>query len=144
MFPLSTQVRFACAQAQEGIFRLAGRAFPASVNVLLEEGRSAAEHPRSIAEAQARIEETVRLVEEGASDTIDVDPATPFVHALPIGMVFDLTAEQYVRDWALPQFYFHVVIAYAILRAEGVDLGKVDYTAHMFAYVRPGTMPPGL
>jgi hypothetical protein len=56
-------------------------------------------------------------------------------------MIFDLTAEQYVPDWALPQVYFHVVTACAILRSEGVDLGKVDYVAHMFPYLRPGTMP---
>ena len=31
--------------------------------------------------------------------------------------------------------------AYAILRAQGVDLGKVDYVAHMFPYLRPGTLP---
>ena len=141
MFPLSTQVRFACVQAQEGMFRLSGRDFPASVNVLLDEGRNAGERPGSIAEARARIDETVALVEGVASDALDVGPAMPIAHALPTGMVFDLSAEQYVRDWALPQFYFHVVIAYAILRAEGVELGKVDYTAHMFAYLRPGTMP---
>jgi hypothetical protein len=34
------------------------------------------------------------------------------------------------------------MIAYAILRAQGVDLGKADYVAHMFGYLRPGTMPP--
>ena len=62
-------------------------------------------------------------------------------HDLPIGITFDLTAIQYVRDWTLPQFYFHVMIAYAILRAEGIELGKADYVAHMFAYLRPGTMP---
>ena len=62
-------------------------------------------------------------------------------HALPMGMIFDLTAEQYVRDWALPQFYFYVMTAYAILRAAGIDLGKADFVAHMFAYLRPGTMP---
>lgn len=56
-------------------------------------------------------------------------------------MVFDLTAEGYARDWALPQVYFHVMIAYAILRSRGMDLGKADYVAHMFAYLRPGTMP---
>lgn len=56
-------------------------------------------------------------------------------------MVFDLTTEQYSRDWALGQFYFHVMIAYAILRAQGVSLGKADYVPHMFAYLRPGTMP---
>ena len=141
MFPLSTQIRFACVQAQEGTFRLRGEAFPTSVAVLLDEGRNAAEHPGSLADARARIAETVAVVEAAASDTPDVDPATPIAHTLPQGMVFDLTAEQYVRDWALPQFYFHVMIAYAILRAQGVDLGKTDYVAHMFAYLRPGTLP---
>jgi hypothetical protein len=57
-------------------------------------------------------------------------------------MIFDLTAEGYTRDWALSQFYFHVMIAYAILRSQGVDLGKADYVAHMFPYLRPGTTPP--
>jgi hypothetical protein len=141
MFPLSTQIRFACVQAQEGVFRLQGRAFPASIEVLLNEGRNATEYPGSIAEAKARIDETVAVVEATASDRLDMDPATPIAHALPTGMVFDLTAEQYARNWALPQFYFHVMIAYAILRTEGVDLGKADYLPHIFAYLRPGTMP---
>jgi hypothetical protein len=141
MFPLSTQIRFACVQAQEGVFRLRGQAFPASVELLLEEGRNAAERPGSIADARARISQTITVVEEVASEAVDVDPATPIAHALPTGMVFDLTAEQYARDWALPQFYFHVMVAYGILRAEGVNLGKADYVAHMFAYLRPGTMP---
>lgn len=141
MFPLSTQIRFACVQAQEGVFRLQGRAFPAAVDVLLNEGRNAVEHPGSIADARARIDETLAVVEAAALDTRDVAPARPIAHALPDGMIFDLTAEQYVRDWALPQFYFHVMIAYAILRAEGVDLGKGDYVAHMFAYLRTDTMP---
>ena len=70
-----------------------------------------------------------------------VDPARAIAHALPQGMIFDLSAEQYARDWAIPQFYFHVMTAYAILRAEGAALGKADYVAHMFAYLRPGTMP---
>ena len=141
MFPLSTQVRFACVQAQEGVFRLRGEAFPSSVAILLDEGRNAAEHPGSIAEARARITETVAVVEAAAADALVVDPATPIAHALPQGMVFDLTAEQYARDWALPQFYFHVVTAYAILRAQGVELGKADFVAHMFAYLRQGTLP---
>lgn len=140
MFPLSTQIRFACVQAQEGVSRLRGRAFPASVDVLLNEGRNAVERPGSVADARRRIKETVAVVEAVASDALVVDPATPIAHALPTGMIFDLTAEQYARDWALPQFYFHVMIAYAILRAGGVDLGKADYVAHMFAYLRPSTM----
>ena len=141
MFPLATQVRFACVQAQEGVFRLKGEAFPASLDALLNEARGAAERPGSLADAQARIDETVALVEAAALEALDVNAGAPIAHALPNGMVFDLTAERYARDWALPQFYFHVMIAYAILRNQGVELGKVDYVAHMFAYLRPGTMP---
>jgi hypothetical protein len=111
MFPLSTQVRFACVQAQEGVYRLQGRAFPDTLTVLLDEGRNAAEHPGSIAEARARIDETLEIVKALAVKAPEVDPSTPIAHALPAGMVFDLTAEQYVRDWALPQFYFHVMTA---------------------------------
>jgi hypothetical protein len=141
MFPLSTQVRFACVQAQEGMFRLRGAAFPPTIEVLLNEGRNAGEHPGSMAEALARIDETVALVESLSAGDIDVDPQTSIAHALPQGMIFDLTAEQYVRDWAIPQFYFHVMAAYAILRSKGVELGKVDYVAHMLGYLRPGTVP---
>ena len=135
MFPLSTQIRFACVQAQEGMFRLLGQAFPPSIEVLLDEGRNAADRPGSMADARARIAETIAMIE--AADIPELDPATPIAHALPQGMVFDLTAAQYVRDWALPQFYFHVMTAYAILRAQAVELGKADYVAHMFPYLRP-------
>lgn len=141
MFPLSTQIRFACVQAQEGVFRLQGQPFPPSVEILLNEGRNAAERPGSITDAQARIGETVALVDAVASNALELDPATPIAHALPMGMVFDLSAEQYARDWALPQFYFHVMTAYAILRVGGIDLGKADYVAHMFTHLRPGTIP---
>jgi len=141
MFPLSTQIRFACVQAQEGLFRLRQEAFPPSVAVLLEEGRHADMQPGTIADARARIAETIAIVEAAATDAPVLDPATPIAHSLPQGMIFDLTAEQYVRDWTLPQFYFHVMTAYAILRAQGVDLGKADYVAHMFPYLRPGTLP---
>ena len=77
------------------------------------------------------------MVETAAAAGIAIDPSAPIAHALPIGMTFDLTAEQYARDWALPQFYFHVMTAYAFLRAQGVELGKADYVTHMFAYLRP-------
>lgn len=141
MFPLSTQIRFACVQALEGVFRLRQEALPSSAGVLLDEGRHATERPGSMADAQARIAETIEIVKAAATGMVDLDAATPIAHALPQGMVFDLTAKQYVRDWALPQFYFHVMTAYAILRVHGVELGKADYVAHMFAYLRPGSAP---
>ena len=141
MFPLSTQVRFACVQAQEGMHRLNGTAFPSTLQELLDEGRNAAEHPGSMADALARIDETVALVTSLAAEPDDQDEQRPIAHALPAGMVFDLTAAQFARDWALPQFYFHVMTAYAILRSQGIALGKVDYVAHMLGYLRQDTIP---
>lgn len=141
MFPLSTQIRFACVQAQEGVFRLRQDAFPPSIDALLDEGRNGADHPGTIADALAAITATIDIVRKAADGAPEIDPATPIAHRLPQGMIFDLTAEQYVRDWALPQFYFHLMAAYAILRAQGVALGKADYVAHMFAHLRPGTLP---
>lgn len=144
MFPLFTQICFSCVQAQEGMARLRQEELPGSIAGLLEDGRNALAAPRSIAEAQARIADTLRTVEAAATDAAYLAPDTPIAHTLPQGMVFDLTAAQYVRDWAIPQFYFHIMAAYAILRAQGVNLGKPDYVAHMFAFLRPGTMPsPG-
>nr|WP_047168973.1 DUF1993 domain-containing protein [Sphingomonas sp. Y57] len=141
MFPLSTQIRFACVQAQEGVARLRGEALPPSIAALLDEARNAAERPGTIADARRRIAETLDMVDAAAADMPDIDPATPIAHDLPQGMIFDVTAAQYVRDWTLPQFYFHLMAAYAILRAQGIELGKADYVAHMFAYLRPGTLP---
>jgi uncharacterized protein len=141
MFPLSTQITFACVQAQEGVFRLRQEPLPSSVMVLLEDGRNAAERPGSLINARNKIAATIDIVKAATVDAPDIDPTTPIAHELPQGMIFDMTAEQYVRDWALPQFYFHVMTAYSILRSQRIELGKVDYIAHMFGYLRPGTAP---
>ncbi|CCW18018.1 hypothetical protein EBBID32_23680 [Sphingobium indicum BiD32] len=141
MYPLSTQIRFACVQAQEAVYRLKGEDFPASLGALIDEGRNGAEHPGSIEDAQARIAQTVALLEALGPDALDAASGTMIAHTLPNGIILDLTADQYARDWSLSQFYFHLMTAYAILRANGVELGKADYIPHIFPYVRPGTMP---
>jgi hypothetical protein len=141
MFPLFTQVCFSCAQAHEGMGRLRQQPFAEAHGRLLDEGRGAGESSWSIADAQARITETLAMVDQAAADLSPLPPETPVAHSLPNGMIFDLDAGQYVRDWAIPQLYFHIMAAYAILRAEGVSLGKADFVAHMFAHLRPGTMP---
>lgn len=143
MFPLSTQIRFVCVQVQEAVSRLKGEALPESLNELLDEGRNAGEQPGSLSDAQARIDEAIALLDSLAPDALDGDVGRPIAHALPIGMVFDLTAQQYARDWTLGQFYFHLMTAYAILRSNKVALGKADYIPHMIAHLRPGTMPKG-
>ncbi len=141
MFPLATQVRFACVQALEGVSRLRGDPPFEEIDALLGELRKPAEMVGSIAEAQRLLAKTVALIEAAASDLRGGDPDRALAHGLPIGIVFDFTAEQYARDWSLPQFYFHVVTAYAILRHQGVSLGKADYVGHLQPFIRPGTMP---
>lgn len=141
MFPLSTQIRFACVQVHEAACRLRGQAFPESLGELLNEGRNAGERPGSLADVQARIDEAIALLNSLAPDVLDADSARPIAHELPNGMVFDLTAEQYARDWSLAQFYFHLMTAYAILRSQNVELGKADYIPHMLAHLRPESMP---
>lgn len=141
MFPLSTQVRFACVQAREAACRLTGTEFPAAITQLLDEGRGAGDRPGTLAEAKARIAETIALLEGLAPDALDAEADSPIAHQLANGMIFDLTAEQYARDWVLGQFYFHVMTAYAILRSQGVALGKADYIPHMLPCLRPGSIP---
>ncbi|MXP43778.1 DUF1993 domain-containing protein [Allopontixanthobacter sediminis] len=141
MFPLATQIRFACVQALEGVSRLRNKEFPPAVQVLLDEGRGAGDNPGTIADAQTRIGEALTFLQALPDVDPDTDARQTIAHTIPNGMIFDLTAEQYARDWAIAQFYFHVMTAYAILRSRGVDLGKADYIAHMFTYLRPETMP---
>lgn len=141
MFPLSTQIRFACVQAQEAVARLTGQDLPDAVATLLDEGRNAGERPGSITDAQARIAETLALLDGLAPDALDREPDSALAHPLPNGMTLDLTAEQYARDWTLAQFYFHVMTAYAILRSHKVALGKADYVPHLLPYFRPQVSP---
>lgn len=142
MFPLATQIRFACVQAQEAPLRLLGRPLE-PLDDLLNEGRNAGEQPGTIAGARARIDEALAFLGGLGPDALDQAPAgDPLVLVLPMGMTFDLTREQFARDWALGQFYFHLMAAYAILRKEGIELGKADYVPHMFAYLRDSGPPP--
>ena len=114
---------------------------PDSVSTLLDEGRNAGEAPGTIRDAQARIRETLATVDSMVETRSRLEASAAIAHELPNGMIFDLTAEQYARDWAIPQFYFHLMAAYAILRGEGVPLGKIDYVAHMLPFLREGTAP---
>ena len=141
MYPLSAQLRFAAFQSQEAMFRLRGEAIPQSLNAVASEGRDAGEVPGSIAHARTRIGEALSFLDTVDDDALDEGVSLIIAVELPGGIIFDMTGEQYARDWALPQFYFHVVTAYAILRHQGVEIGKADYVPHMFAYLRPGSMP---
>lgn len=122
MHPLAVQIRFLSNQPGEAIERLTGRKFT-----------SRDENDSSFADAKAvlaRMDEYLASIE--ASELVAADKT--LVIDLPNGMEFTMNAEQYVRDWSLPNFYFHLTTAYAILRAQGLELGKADFLPHMFKY----------
>jgi len=139
MYPLASQVRFACLQAQEAWFRLKGEPLPESLTELAAAGRAGGDEPLSLADAHACVDRALAFLACLAADELDACADNAVAIELPNGMAFDLTGDQYARDWALPQFYFHLNTAYAILRHKGIDLGKADYVKHMFAYLRPTT-----
>ena len=137
MFPLATQLRFAAVQAYDGPRRLRGDPHPPEVEAILNEGRNAGENPGTLAQARVRLDQALAYVDSLGADALDqAGEDAPLVLDLPMGMTFDLTRAQFARDWALGQFMFHVMAAYAILRKEGVEIGKADYVPHMFAYLR--------
>lgn len=124
MFPLSRQIRFACNLPGEAMAGVAGVAYSSSDI-----------DDTTLTAARERIAATRALVAGWRSTPFGADDA-PVEFSLANGMTFDLQTESYVRDWALPQFYFHLMSAYAILRAAGVTLGKADYVGFMFQYLR--------
>ena len=130
MFPLASQIRFTCTQALQPFARLGVSDVPEFV----EDAVDFVGMQDQIARALAFLDTIGR---ETLGDALDQSVS----FTLPNGMTFDMTALDYLRDWAQPQFYFHRVAAYAVLRHMGVPLGKADYVSYMMRYLRPGTAP---
>jgi hypothetical protein len=128
MFPLAAQVRFTCYQATDSAAKLTGLVGPG-----MPEGEASFEDLKGhIAVALAFLDGLAPSAFDGAEDRV-------ITLKLPGGVVFEMTGAQFVRDWALAQFYFHAVTAYDILRHNGVELSKRDYVAHALGYLKsPG------
>ncbi|WP_300973469.1 DUF1993 family protein [Sphingomonas sp. LHG3406-1] len=141
MFPLGTQLRFASFLAQEAVYRLRGEEVPAELLAVRTHGAMRPDEPGTLDDCRAILAQALAFLDGVGETELDAAADRPLAHALPMGMVFDMTGSSYVRDWALPQVGFHVDMAYALLRSAGVPLGKRDYVPHMWAYLRPGTMP---
>jgi hypothetical protein len=125
MFPLETQVRIAVNQIILALGRVCGTDIP------LDEAPYA-----TLDEARARVA-AVSAAVVAAKDAKWADAEDQVDFTLPNGMRFVMTAEEYVRDWTLPNLYFHVTMTYALLRREGLPLGKFDYMKHMARHARP-------
>jgi hypothetical protein len=143
MYPLGGQVLFCCFMSQEAVYRFRGQPVPEAIEQLRRSGWSSGEQPVRLHEARLHIADALQFLEAIEPGSLDGAATIPIELVLPNGMTFDMNGSQYARDWVLPQFYFHLMIAYAILRNRGVDLGKKDFVPYLWAYIRPETIPQG-
>jgi len=83
----------------------------------------------TIDELIARIDKTLELLERVKPEDLDGDEER--IVELPMGKTQRITLEVkgYALGWVVPQVFFHVSIAYAILRSKGVPLGKKDFSS---------------
>lgn len=115
MFPLSRQIQSASDVAKASVGRLTGVEIP-----------SFPDTETTLPELRERIRKTVEFVQSVPAERFDgADTREVTVNAR--GHVLKFTGADYVVTWALPNFYFHITTAYAILRHNGVDIGKRDY-----------------
>ena len=116
MFALLRQVQVACDFAKGVSARLAGAEVP-----------SVADDETSFSQLQTRIQSTLAFLdslpaagfETAGEREIVLRPGTPKERRF--------AGQAYLLSYGLPQFFFHVTTAYAILRHNGIELGKKDY-----------------
>lgn len=115
MFPLSRQVQIACDTAKGAVARLSGVEIPKHEDT-----------ERDFIELKARIAKTADFVRGFRPAQIDGTEEKDIVLRLS-GREVTFKGMQYLLGFALPNFYFHVTTAYAILRQNGVEIGKRDF-----------------
>lgn len=116
MLPFTSQVTIACDAAKLCIARLSGVEAPKYEDT-----------ETTLAELRERIARTLAYIASVPASSIDGSEQREIV--LPIGRdkTRTLSGEAYLKHHALPNFFFHVTTAYAILRHNGVAVGKRDY-----------------
>jgi hypothetical protein len=115
MFPLVRQVQIACDTAKGCAARLAGMDAPRHEDV-----------ETTFPELQQRIARTIAFIESVPAGKVDGSEERRIVLTLR-GQEVGFTGLQYLTGFAMPNFYFHVVTVYDILRHNGVELGKRDF-----------------
>jgi hypothetical protein len=115
MHPLTRQIQIASDAAKGGLARLAGVEVP-----------SFADDETSFSELQARIKKTVDFLESVTPAQIDGSEEKTITLKFP-GREVSFPGQVFLLNFTLPNFFFHVTMAYAILRHNGVALGKMDF-----------------
>ncbi|MGO1074339.1 DUF1993 domain-containing protein [Inquilinus sp. CA228] len=117
MYPLSGQVQRVSDAAKFGAARLAGLTPPP-----FEDNET------TLAQLQDRLAKTVAYLESVGPDQVDGREEETITISQRDRKV-DFTGRSYALSMVLPNFYFHVVTTYDILRHKGVEIGKRDYLA---------------
>jgi hypothetical protein len=115
MLPFTRQVQLACDFAKNSTARLAGQDPP-----------KFEDNETTFPELQARIRKTLDYLATVPPGAIDGSEERDIVVPLR-DRKLEYKGLPFLQKWVLPNFYFHVVTAYAILRHNGVDVGKMDY-----------------
>jgi uncharacterized protein len=113
-FPFSRQVQTACDTAKLATARLTGKEAPS--------------HPdteKTIDELRARVRTVIDYLDGFSAK--DFEGAATRTVSQPRWEGKTMTGADYFLEHGLPNFFFHITHAYAILRANGVSLGKRDY-----------------
>ena len=115
MFPLARQVQVACDFAKGASARLAGVEVPRYEDT-----------EQSFGELKDRIATTLRFIDSLPQDGIEAS-AQRDISTSSGANAKQFKGQVYLVHYALPHFYFHATTAYAILRHNGVEVGKKDF-----------------
>lgn len=115
MFPLTRQVQIAADFGKGPIARLAGVELPKYEDT-----------ETTFAELAARIDKTLAFIGEFKPEQIDGQEDRDIELTIG-GKPVNLKGQPYLLHFALPNFFFHMSMAYAILRHNGVAVGKRDF-----------------
>jgi hypothetical protein len=116
MLPLTRQVQIASDSAKGAMARLAGADAP-----------KWEDNEATLPEVRARIRKTIDYVQGFSAAQIDGSEGREITIPRRSGEPLKFSGETFLKHYALPNFFFHVTTAYALLRHAGVDVGKSDY-----------------
>ena len=115
MYPLSRQVQIATDMAKGCAARLSGIEIP-----------SYADTESTFPELQARIAKTVAFLQSVSAEQINGSEERTVILKMH-GRESAFLGQPYLLNYVLPNVYFHITIAYAILRHNGLEIGKRDF-----------------
>lgn len=116
MFPLIRQVQIAVDFAKGVSARLAGVEVP-----------SFSDDDKTFADLQAKLAQVLGFINGLDAALIDGQEAREIITRPGTDKEKRFTGQSYLLSYGLPQFFFHVTTAYAILRHNGVEIGKRDF-----------------